>query len=464
MIASSEDTIVALATPPGLGALAIVRLSGPASIEAADTIFRGRKKLKDLEGFEGAFGTCVKDDHLLDEMVAWVYRAPHSYTGENLVELSCHGGFVSAERILGALRSAGCRLAEPGEFTRRAFLNGRIDLAQAEAVAEVIGARGQRAQEQALVHLQGGLSDRIEAIASPLRDVLARLTVYLDFDEDVPEPPNLELLQERISESRASLSSLIQSRESHRAEQDGVVVALVGRPNVGKSSLMNALAGFDRAIVHDAPGTTRDVLELTLDWDGVPVTLIDTAGIRELEEGRGAEVEREGIERSYRAAKRADLIFWVADGSDSPKESDFDIGKRVPEDKPLLVILNKSDIGQAESKWVSSYSPHYIVNVSAKTGEGIPKIRDLARGMIVNLGGDFGDSESVWITSDRHVDLLKSADGSCARAIEILKSGQPSELAAADLTKALVELGQVSGHDAGSDLLDRIFSTFCIGK
>src|SRR5262245_2786974 len=275
-----DDTIASLATPPGAGALAVSRVSGPEALSLGARVFRGERALDSLTGFQGAHGWIVDAVGPVDEVVAWVYRAPRSYTGEDMIELSCHGGSVSASRVLEALWAVGPRPAEPGEFTRRGCWHGRIDLAQAEAVAEVIGARGRRAHEQALAQLQGGLSRRVREVASAIREVLMAIEAHLDFGEDVPDVPDAPSLVARLSRLETDLERLASSYLPSRRMREGFVIALVGKPNVGKSSLLNALVGTDRALVHDAPGTTRDVVDVVVDWSGIPVRLVDTAGLR----------------------------------------------------------------------------------------------------------------------------------------------------------------------------------------
>ena len=453
------DTIVALATPPGIGALAVIRVSGPESVSLVNAVYSGTRALTDVRGFHGVHGRILDEAGTADEVVVWVYRAPKTYTGEDLVEISCHGGPVPARRVLEALWKAGGRPARPGEFTRRAFLNGRIDLAQAEAVVEVIQAQGRLAETRALVQLEGGLSRRIRELGSNLRAVLARTTVFLDFDEDVPEPPDTEALAAVVTGGAASVAQLLRSHRSSFRLRDGVTIALVGRPNVGKSSLLNALVGRDRAIVHETPGTTRDFVEDVVEWEGVPVRLIDTAGLRD----ESSAVEAVGIERARREAKQADLLLWVVDGSTPIGAEDRRIGQEL-ESRKLFIVLNKSDLGTRDIEWVNNYSPLGRVCVSALTGAGLEALREILGAWLREEAAGGPDAEAIWVTSDRHAELLNEVLACLERTEGVFASGRPLELAAADLTRALKALGAITGDEVGPELLDEIFSRFCIGK
>ena len=456
-----DDTIVALATAPGAGALAIVRMSGPDAIEVAARAFRGRRDLCRLDGFEGAHGQIHGENGPVDEVVAWVYRAPRSYTGENMVEFSCHGGVVPARRVIETLWHGGARPADPGEFTRRAFLNRRMDLAQAEAVADLITARGRRAQEQAFVQLEGGLSRRVRSVAGGIRDVLARIEGHLDFGEDVPEAPDAAELRSTLSPLEDDLARLAASHAPSRRVREGMIIALAGRPNVGKSSLLNALLGFDRAIVHALPGTTRDAVDALVEWSGIPVRLVDTAGLREEAEP----VEAEGMERSRRELRRADVVLWVVDASEPPAPEDGRIGESL-EMKRVHMVLNKMDLDTARNNtwWVNGYSPRSVHRTSAKTGEGISRLAQaLESELTAEVVGALED-EDVWVTNERHALGLAQAAEALTRAREVLGEGRPLELGAADLHRALDGLAAITGDQAGEDLLDEIFQRFCIGK
>jgi len=461
MIRNTElDTIAALATPPGAGALAVVRVSGPEAVALVGKCFRGDRDLTGLAGYTAAHGCITSaEGAVLDEVVAWVYRSPRSFTGEDGVEIGCHGGIVPARRVLERLGEMGARPAGPGEFTRRAFLNGRIDLAQAEAVADVIGARGSRAHELALSQLAGGLSRRVRELSSRVRSALARLEAHIDFGEDVPEAPDAGALRRELAGVREDLGRLVGSQATTRRWREGISLALLGRPNVGKSSLLNALLGYDRALVHEMPGTTRDVVDAQIEWGGVPVRLVDTAGIRR----EARTVERAGIEQSHREGTQADRILWVLDAGEGLTDLDREVGSRLDAAR-LHVVWNKIDlVDKPEANEVSEYSPIQTHLVSARTGAGL---QDLMGTLLEELGGAPPelDPETVVVVNDRHVNELSRAMSALERADAVLDDRHPAELGAADLQEALRALSAITGESAGHDLLDEIFQRFCIGK
>jgi tRNA modification GTPase len=455
-----EDTIVALATPPGTGALAVVRVSGAEAIAVGDCVFRGRRPLKDRKGFEGARGWIHGPHGPVDEVVVWVYHGPHSYTGEDMLELSCHGGALPAGRVVEAVCGAGARPAHPGEFTRRAFLNGRIDLTQAEAVADLIAARGRRAQDQALLQLQGGLSRRIRSVAAALRGVLADIEGHLDFGEDVPEAPEPAGMDAALARAETELVRLAGSYAPSRRLREGMVVVITGRPNVGKSSLLNALCGTDRAIVHDRPGTTRDVVEATVEWAGIPVRLVDTAGLRAVADP----VEREGVERSRSTLRGADRVLWVVDASAPPGPGDREVAE-VLEFSRVHLVLNKVDLlEEGHPGWVNGYSPRSVHRTSARFGTGIEALHLALENELTQGIAEDTEGEDLWVANARHAHELDAAARCAGQARRILAGGEPLELGAADLHRALDHLAAVTGDRAGEDLLDTIFQRFCIGK
>jgi tRNA modification GTPase len=466
LIPSLEDTIAAVATAPGAAGLAVVRTSGAGALEVADRVFRGATRLSDAPDHTlhhgwamrpAAVGTLAAGEPI-DEVVAAVFRAPRSYTRQHVVELSCHGGALPARGVLAALLAAGARLAHPGEFTLRAFLNGRIDLAQAEAVADLIQAETTSAHALALSQLAGRLSRRIDELAERITDAVAEVEARVDFAEDVggiEVPPHVVAA---IAEVDRELDELLRGARYARAVREGVHVPLVGRPNVGKSSLFNALLGESRAIVTEVAGTTRDRVSEAIDLAGIRVTLSDTAGLRETEDA----VESIGVAHSRDALAGAAVALWVVDGSRPLQADDRSLagdlaGKRV------VVALNKRDrparTSAAEIESLLDGAPRRIVAVSATGGEGLEALRQalgelLGAGDPGGLGGALGNL--------RHAEALERARAALARAARA--AAEPGEIVALELREALAALGEVTGRTLGEDLLERIFSRFCVGK
>jgi tRNA modification GTPase len=456
---SIEETIVALSTAPGEGALAIVRLSGPEALAIADRLFRGQRPLAEVPSRVLQLGTVrnAGRDETIDQVLAVVMTAPRSYTGEDVVEFSGHGGVLASRLLIEAAVEAGARPARPGEFTRRAFQNGRIDLAQAEAVLDLIQARGERAVKNALVQLSGGLSARIRAARRAILDVLAPVEAFIDFGDDVPEPPGLDQMITRVLLARDAVDLLLAGDRHGRLISEGATIVLVGKPNVGKSSLFNAIAGHDRALVHDVPGTTRDTIEISLSLNGIPVNLIDTAGIRSTADA----VERAGVDRTHRALATAQFVVMVVDASAPADEDDRGIANVITEDQVLLV-RNKSDLGDNPAGRTWAEGTGWPVRlVSAVDGAGMGQLLD---DLNVRLLGDAGAEEGITMTRARHYEALRRARGALDRSLAAIEAKAFADMIAADLRDALQCLGEVTGEDAGPDILDRIFSTFCIGK
>ncbi|NLN17106.1 MAG: tRNA uridine-5-carboxymethylaminomethyl(34) synthesis GTPase MnmE [Firmicutes bacterium] len=451
------DTIAAVATPPGEGGIGIVRVSGPDSIPIVERIFHGKKPLSHGRNREMQYGF-IKDGEgqPIDEVLAVVMRAPRSYTREDVVEIHCHGGMAPLGRILELVLMGGARLAEPGEFTKRAFLRGRLDLSQAEAVMDVIRAQSDRGLQLAMEQLRGALGRRVAALRQDLLGALAELEARLDFpEEDIP-PEDRGATCEIINRCKMAIEELLAGFKGGRALREGVRTVILGRPNVGKSTLLNTLLGEERAIVTPIPGTTRDVIEEVVIIRGVPVRLVDTAGIR-----KGLdEVERLGVERARQQAARADLILLVIDGSVPLEEGDLrlmgELGGR-----QAIVLINKGDLPQKTfPEDVKAYLPEApVLKVSLKDGWGLDELKKTIYDEAV------GQSlEGVMVASLRHAEALEEALGAVRAAGEAAVAGLSDELICIDLRAALAALGKITGESVDGDLLDEIFSRFCLGK
>jgi tRNA modification GTPase len=453
----APDTIAAIATPAGRGAIGIVRVSGPAAIAIARRLFRGRRPADEIAGGTFARGWIEAEGERLDEVLCLVMRAPASYTGEDVVEFQGHGGPAPLSRVLRAVLAAGARPAGPGEFTRRAFMNGRLDLAQAEAVADLIAGASEAAARMATAQLDGGLSRRLGGLRERLAELLARLEAEIDFaDDDGVEPMGAEALGQRLQAVADELAHLIADAGRGRRYREGARVVIAGRPNVGKSTLMNALLRAERAIVTAEPGTTRDVIEDGLELAGMPVRLLDTAGIRS---GAG-EVERLGVARAQAAVAGADLVLFLIDGSQPLADEDARLRAGIA--GPLILAVNKCDLpsvidGEAVSA-LAGGAP--IVRVSALAGEGVGNLEAAAARAL--LGGAPGEDPIV--SNARHADALARTAEAVTRARSAAASRLSPEFVAADLRTALASLGEITGETATDELLDLIFSRFCIGK
>lgn len=456
-----DDTIAAIATAPGHSGLAVVRVSGAGALACAARVFEGAPLESALSHtlHHGWARGPAEGAPRLDEVVAAVFRAPRSYTREDVVEFSCHGGRLPARRLLAALLGAGARLATPGEFTLRAFLSGRLDLAQAEAVADLIHAETERAADLALAQLSGALSKELHAITERVRDALAETEARVDFAEDVggvEVPPHV---REAIASAAAQLEAMLAGSAFARAVREGVHVPLVGRPNAGKSSLFNALLGEARAIVTDVPGTTRDRVSEPLELAGVRVTLSDTAGVREAADA----IEAEGVERALASLASAACVLWVVDASRALTSEDHALASRLGAAR-VLVALNQSDRpGVTRASDIEALLPTALtcVPVSAVTGAGVDALREaLAR----QLGGPESASLAGAVANARHAEALTRAAGALRRAGAAAQEGAPGEIVALELREALAAAGEVTGETLGEDLLERIFARFCIGK
>jgi tRNA modification GTPase len=458
------DTITAIATAPGESALAIVRLSGNDAIEIADRVFRGVGRLADAVGFTVHYGHAVNGaGEPIDEVLATLFRSPRSYTGEDAVEFSCHGGSVVTASVLDALLAAGARSAGPGEFTRRAFLNGRIDLSQAEAVADLIAARGARARRASLEQLAGRLGSRVGVLRKELLDLCALLELDLDFAEEGLEIVGRTEIGERLNAAAAHIRGLASTYQEGRLYRDGVAVVFAGRPNAGKSSLFNALLKEERAIVTAVPGTTRDYLEESVSFDGVAFRLIDTAGIRESADV----VEQVGVARARSAVRTADIVVVVVDCRDRKSLDSMinDVRSHAPEQK-MLLALNKVDLLEVRDSFqagrIADIQGVHGVELSALTGEGVHELRSEL--VALATSGVSHDEHEVLITNRRHQESLLRAAACLDRAHGSLEQGATNEFIALDLRDGGNALSEITGEMTSEEILNAIFARFCIGK
>ncbi len=476
MYIRNEDTICAPATVPGTGAISVIRMSGPQALEIADKVIRCRKgKLSTAKGYTLKFGTIIDaSGAVVDEVLASVFRSPHSYTGENSVEISCHASSYIVSTVMGLLYEAGARAAEPGEFTQRAYLNGKMDLAQAEAVADVIASQNAAAHRIAFKQMKGGFSSELRDMRGELLELVSLMELELDFSEEEVEFADRSRLDSLLEQIISHVSRLIDSFRLGNAIKNGIPVAIAGATNTGKSTLLNALLGDDRAIVSDVHGTTRDTIEETLNIDGVLFRFIDTAGLRETDEV----VEQIGIQRTFKKISEASIILGMIDLTrdfESTRETIRSIIEKVDFScQKLIFILNKTDISdvrantdttdliisELENKGVACNNAA-IIPISAKTGSGVGNLRthlaDSQRDLLA-------DSDTTLVTNQRHIQALTDARTSLLRVRSGLAAGLPTDLAAQDIREAIYHLGSIVGEISSDEVLGNIFRNFCIGK
>jgi tRNA modification GTPase len=454
-----DDTIAAIATPLGEGGLAVVRVSGPQALAVADRCFvpAGKGSLKPSEAPTHTlhYGRIVRHDQVVDEVLAAIMRAPRTYTRENVVEISCHGGLLPAKLVLDAVLAQGARLALPGEFTKRAFLHGRIDLAQAEAVADLIHSRTELALAAAKEQLAGKLSHRIRQVRDGLVQVLAHVEAHIDFPDEDIAPDTRDQLVARLEQGVGFMEALIRTADEGQVLRRGIRAAIIGRPNVGKSSLLNQLLGHDRAIVSPFPGTTRDTIEEQANIRGLPVVFIDTAGLR----AAADVIEVEGIRRSRQSLERAELVLHVLDASQpwSPAEETY---LREFAGKKRLLVRNKSDLPHRLELPALDQLP--VVEVSCLTGQGLEALKDAMKELI--WSGEIKAEMLQVMINSRHQEALQRARTAALQTLEGLRANRTLELVALDLHIAVNAVGEIVGQTTTEDLLDSIFSQFCIGK
>lgn len=455
------DTIAAIATALGEGSVGMIRVSGPDSVQIADSIFKSKKRLQEAETHTLHYGHIVDpgSEDVVDEVLVALMRSPRSYTKEDVVEIHCHGGIVVVQRVLQIVLAAGARLAEPGEFTKRAFLNGRIDLSQAEAVIDLIRSKTDSSMKLALKQVEGYLGNKIRKLRQKLIELLAHIEVTIDYPEHDVEEVAVRHILKQGTEAVEEISEMLEGARTGRILREGIRTVIIGKPNVGKSSLLNALSKTDRAIVTDIPGTTRDILEEQISVRGIPLQIVDTAGIRETEDV----VERIGVERSRSALEDADLVLFMLDASRELADTDRDLLRHV-KGKPALILLNKLDLPRKISadSIRELASGALIIEMSVKEGQGIARLEQEVERMF--LSGGIEGKEAAYVSNARHIALLEKSKRQLEEAIQSAESGMTLDLVAVEIRDAWETLGEVIGEAVGEDLLDQIFSQFCLGK
>ena len=453
------DTIAAIATVLGEGGISIIRVSGSDALNIVSSIFIGKnqRKLNDIKPYSMRYGHIIdkNNQEVIDEVLVSYMKGPRSFTGEDCVEINCHGGYICTNRVLDQVTKSGARIAEPGEFSKRAFLNGRIDLSQAEAVMDLITSKTELSQRSALAQSEGRISREINNLRQQLLGTIAHIEATVDYPEDDLEEATGENVSKSLKEIIENIDYLLSTAEEGKILREGLNMVIIGKPNVGKSSLLNALLMDNRAIVTDVPGTTRDVIEEYVSLDGIPIKLVDTAGIRDTEDI----VEKIGVEKSKEKINEADLIVLILDLSRPIEEEDREIINQV-KNKKHIVLLNKSDLEKKldinEIKDLNN-----IIEISAKNSYGLDKLKEKIKDMF--FSGKIKASE-VMITNNRHKEALYRARERCAAALETLHLGISIDLAVIDIRNAWMNLGEITGETVEEDLIDKIFSEFCLGK
>ncbi|MGL6064435.1 MAG: tRNA uridine-5-carboxymethylaminomethyl(34) synthesis GTPase MnmE [Fusobacteriaceae bacterium] len=453
------DTIAAISTPRGEGGIGIVRISGKNSIEILSKIFmpKSGKNVKDIKGFTINYGHIHNNNEIIDEVMVSILKGPKTYTREDIVEINCHGGFVITERVLEVVLRHGARHAELGEFTRRAFLNGRIDLTQAEAVIDLIHGKTEKSVSLSLNQLRGDLKEQIACLKLLLLDVAAHINVVLDYPEEGIDDPLPVNLVDNLKVVMETANKLILSYNKGKMIKEGIKTAIVGKPNVGKSSLLNSVLREERAIVTHVPGTTRDVIEEVINLKGIPLILVDTAGIRKTTDI----VEHIGVEKSKKLIDDADLILFVIDGSSELTEEDFKIHEQIKASN-VIGIVNKIDLDKVADLKALNKVTNWI-EISAKENLGIEEMENKIYSYVIK--GDIEDnSQKLIITNVRHKSALEKTKDAIISIFETIEAGLPMDLIAVDLKEALDSLSEVTGEISSEDLLDHIFKNFCVGK
>lgn len=456
------DTITSISTPMGEGAIGIVRLSGPQAVEIADKLYKGKHLLNDVPSHTINYGHIIDPEskEVVEEVMVTVLRAPKTFTREDIIEINCHGGILTINRVLELTMTYGARMAEPGEFTKRAFLNGRIDLSQAEAVMDFIRSKTDRASKVAMNQIEGRLSDLIKKQRQSILEILAQVEVNIDYPEyDDVEDATTEFLLEQSKEIKQEINRLLDTGAQGKIMREGLSTVIVGKPNVGKSSMLNNLIQDNKAIVTEVAGTTRDVLEEYVNVRGVPLRLVDTAGIRETEDI----VEKIGVERSRKALSQADLILFVLNNNEALTQEDYTLYE-VVKNEDVIVIVNKMDLEQNidinEVKDMIGDTP--LIQTSMLKQEGIDELEIQIRDLF--FGGEVQNQDMTYVSNSRHISLLKQARQTIQDAIDAAESGMPMDMVQIDLTRTWEILGEIIGETASDELIDQLFSQFCLGK
>ncbi|EVG58306.1 tRNA modification GTPase mnmE [Staphylococcus aureus OCMM6066] len=456
------DTITSISTPMGEGAIGIVRLSGPQAVEIADKLYKGKHLLNDVPSHTINYGHIIDPEskEVVEEVMVSVLRAPKTFTREDIIEINCHGGILTINRVLELTMTYGARMAEPGEFTKRAFLNGRIDLSQAEAVMDFIRSKTDRASKVAMNQIEGRLSDLIKKQRQSILEILAQVEVNIDYPEyDDVEDATTEFLLEQSKEIKQEINHLLDTGAQGKIMREGLSTVIVGKPNVGKSSMLNNLIQDNKAIVTEVAGTTRDVLEEYVNVRGVPLRLVDTAGIRETEDI----VEKIGVKRSRKALSQADLILFVLNNNEALTQEDYTLYE-VVKNEDVIVIVNKMDLEQNidinEVKDMIGDTP--LIQTSMLKQEGIDELEIQIRDLF--FGGEVQNQDMTYVSNSRHISLLKQARQTIQDAIDAAESGVPMDMVQIDLTRTWEILGEIIGETASDELIDQLFSQFCLGK
>lgn len=455
-----KKTIAAISTPPGTGGIAVIRISGDQALEIGDRIFRGRGKLSDAASHTIHYGFIMNEQNeKIDEVLVSVMRAPKTFTTEDTIEINTHGGTMTVQNVLTTVIKAGAVMAEPGEFTKRAFLNGRIDLSQAEAVIDIINSKNELSRKNALSQLEGTLSKEIRAIRQELVYLAARMQVLIDYPDEELEDVTEQEIEQIVSQCAERAGKLLDTADNGKIIKDGIRTAIAGKPNVGKSSLLNSLARTDRAIVTDIAGTTRDVIEESVNLNGVPILLTDTAGIRDTDDA----VEKIGVERSKKSIQEADLVLVMLDGSELLTDEDRSV-LRATHDKKRIIIINKTDLGRPKYTEAvrAKANGDPVLEISALTGSGLEELAEEIR-RIYNFHAMSGNSGAV-ITNMRHKQALLAAREALYRAADAIQSGMPADIASIDMNEAISALGAITGETVSDDIVNEIFHHFCVGK